>query len=361
MKQALQKAAVACVGMLFALALCEGLVRVAPQSILPLRLRELVKRMELYRDTEGMYVADSELLFKIRPNTDTIAEHPDYRVRVKTNLNLDGIGFRGGSLGGPVWAAAVGDSFTFGVGVEQNDTWVARVAKALGREVVNLAIPAQGPAQYTRILKRYALPLQPRVIFYGFYFNDLDAANRFYRLKRNWIPVSRYLRQYSVIHNLLNESRASPKDEITTLRGDGLELEISAEGLQRTLRRQSRNFDRRWNVTVKELDDAVKASTDASIELVMLYLPSRWEVYWDRIRAQHEIPDSLDIYRLRRAVVEYCVSRQIACVDFTEVLKNEARQGKQLYFRTDGHWNEEGNRIVAEALQQFLTARGLPQ
>ena len=353
MKQISQKIVLACAGIFFALALCESLIWLAPQKSLPPRLQELTKRMELYRGTDAMFIADSELLFKIRPNYDAVVDHPDYRVRVKTNLNLDGIGFRGGGSGGPAWAAAVGDSFTFGVGVEQEDTWVYLLAQALGREIVNLAIPAQGPAQYTRVLKRYALPIGPKVVFYGFHFNDLDAANRFYRMKRPSIPVSRYLRQYSVLYNLIGDSRAAVAPAPVRPPGDGAEL------IRRTLERQTRNFEQRWQLTVKELDEALRASEKTKIELVLLYLPSRWEVYWEPIKARNRLPDTLDIDRLRRTVVEYCGARKIACYDLTPELKHEARQGKELYFPIDGHWNKEGNRIVAEALQKFLTAKGL--
>jgi hypothetical protein len=90
-----------------------------------------------------------------------------------------------------------------------------------------------------------------------------------------------------------------------------------------------------------------------------LYLPSRWEVYWESIKAQNHLPDRLDIDRLRRTVVEYCGARGLPCADLTAALKREAQTGKQLYFRTDGHWNKEGNRIVAESLQKFLSEKGI--
>ncbi|MBM2803221.1 MAG: hypothetical protein HW419_1114 [Deltaproteobacteria bacterium] len=359
MKQIVQKIALACAGIFFTLALCEGLLWLAPQKLLPPRLQELTKRMALYRGTDGMFIADSELLFKIRPNYDAVVDHPDYHVRVRTHLNLDGIGFRGGSSGGPAWAAAVGDSFTFGVGVDQEDTWVYRLAQALGREIVNLGIPAQGPPQYTRVLKRYALPIRPKVVFYGFYFNDLDTANRFYRQQRTLIPVSRYLRQYSVLYNLVGDSRAAVAQAPAQSDGDGAEPNSDVAAIRRSLERQKRNFEPRWQLTVKELDEALEASREAKIELVMLYLPSRWEVNWESIKAQNQLPDSLDIDRLRRTVIEYCGARKIACFDLTPALKREAQQGKRLYFPIDGHWNKEGNRIVAETLQKFLSARGL--
>ena len=275
MKPIVQKIALAFSGILFALVLCEGMIWLAPQKMLPSRLQELNKRMALYRATDGMFIADKELLFKIRPNYDAVVDHPDYHVRVKTHLNLDAIGFRGGSTGGPAWAVAVGDSFTFGVGVEQEYTWVYLLAKALGREIVNLGIPAQGPAQYTRVLKRYALPIRPKVVFYGFYFNDLDSANRFYRQQRTPIPVSRYLRQYSVLYNLASDSRAAVEGAPEQSYGDGAEPNQDAAAIRRTLERQNRNFEHRWHLTMKELDDGLTASRAAKMELVLLSLPSR--------------------------------------------------------------------------------------
>ncbi|MSP41366.1 MAG: hypothetical protein EXR70_23005 [Deltaproteobacteria bacterium] len=361
MKPIAQKIVLAGVGILFALALCEGLVWLTPQKLLTPRLRELGKRMELYRSTDGMYVADEELLFKIRPNTDIMVDHPDYHVRIKTNLNLPGIGFRGGSLGGTAWGAAVGDSFTFGVGMDQQDTWVAILAQALGKEIINFGIPSQGPAQYTRILKRYALALKPRLVFYGFYFNDLNSVNRFNRLQRNRFPVSRYLRQYSVLYNLVHESRpqSAAAQDAEPAEGDGAQLNIAAADVRRSLARQNRNFEQRWQLTAQEIDEAIRASKDAPVEMVLLYLPSRWEIYWEQLKAQNNFSDELDIDRLRRTVVEYCGQRKLTCFDLTPVLKREAAQGKQLYFPIDGHWNKQGNRIVAEALQKFLSEKRL--
>ncbi|MGH7886376.1 MAG: alginate O-acetyltransferase AlgX-related protein, partial [Candidatus Binatia bacterium] len=175
----------------------------------------------------------------------------------------------------------------------------------------------------------------------------------FYRMKRKWLPVSRYLRQYSVLYNLIGDSRAVVAQAPASSPNDDAPL------IRRILERQTGKFEQRWRLTVKELDAALRASQAAQIELVMLYLPSRWEVYWESIKARNRLPDSLDIDRLRRTVVEYCGARKIACFDLTPVLKQAARQGKELYFPIDGHWNKEGNRLVAEAVKNFLTAKGL--
>ena len=154
-----------------------------------------------------MLFRSRDLLFKIKPNVDLVVKHPDFTMRVVTHVNLPDIGFRGGIIGGAPWAVAVGDSFTFGQGVDHEETWTSLLAGAIGKDVINLGVPAQGPVQYTRILKRYGLAMAPRVVFYGLYFNDLDSAVRFRRLSGQIFPVRRYLREYSMIYNLVLGAR----------------------------------------------------------------------------------------------------------------------------------------------------------
>ncbi len=47
---------------------------------------------------------------------------------------------------------AVGDSFKFGIGVDQKATWEAQLAHLAQREIVNLGVQRHGPEQYN-ILK----------------------------------------------------------------------------------------------------------------------------------------------------------------------------------------------------------------
>ena len=358
MKAIIQNICLVFAGLVVALLCFEGFAWLAPRPWLPARLRELGEAMERNRRSDTFFIPDSELLFKIPPNTDFVVKHPDYTVRFKTNLNLSDIGFRGGIFGGPPWGVAVGDSFTFGQGVELEETWTALLAKSLGREVINFGIPAQGPTQYTRVLKRYALPMRPRVAFYGFYFNDLDSAARFRRLNRRF-PVSRYLRYYSYVYNLIGQSTSVPQPQPALVKADVGEMSLDAEGLRRNLERQNRSFEDRWTLTSHEVDDAIEASKKAGVVFILFYFPSRWEIYWDQVKKQGNLSDSLDIDRLRRTVVKYCYTKQILCLDLTPPLKREASLGKQLYFPIDGHWNREGNRVVAAAMREFLVAKGV--
>ncbi|MBM4298184.1 MAG: hypothetical protein FJ143_10635, partial [Deltaproteobacteria bacterium] len=134
----------------------------------------------------------------------------------------------------------------------------------------------------------------------------------------------------------------------------GIELALEPEGLRRELERQAEKFDERWAAVSREVDEAIRVSQGAGVKFVLLYFPSRWEVHWEQIKAPLDFPSHLDMNRVRRKVLEYCGSKAIACFDLSPALKRDAGQNKQLYFRTDGHWNIEGNRVVAEAIREFV-------
>lgn len=69
--------------------------------------------------------------------------------------------------------AVIGDSQTYGTGVELPEAWPALVGKALGREVHNFAWPGHGPVEY-RKRGGEALAARPRLLIVGVYTgNDL--------------------------------------------------------------------------------------------------------------------------------------------------------------------------------------------
>jgi hypothetical protein len=61
----------------------------------------------------------------------------------------------------------VGDSFSWGHGVENEDTYTARLAARWGLPAANLAFSAYGTVQSRQMLER-SLDLRPRLVLYGF-------------------------------------------------------------------------------------------------------------------------------------------------------------------------------------------------
>ena len=118
--------------------------------------------------------------------------------------------------------------------------------------------------------------MRPRVVFYGFYFNDLDSATRFRRMKRQLIPIGRYVRHYSYVFNLVRESKTSPQVQPALAKADNVEMSLDPEGLRRTLERQNRSFDERWDLIVLSpgvpIEVARGAEVIGEVELAAPYL-----------------------------------------------------------------------------------------
>jgi hypothetical protein len=76
---------------------------------------------------------------------------------------------------------AIGDSHTYGVGVERQEAWPAVLATRINQTVYSMAHGGYGPGQYERMLPE-ALTHQPRLIVVALYMgNDFYDAYAFAR------------------------------------------------------------------------------------------------------------------------------------------------------------------------------------
>lgn len=113
---------------------------------------------------------DGELGWKLKPNAtsrywmeDKITGETIFDSRVYTNAQ----GFRDAMVGGsaPTGAiVAIGDSWTFGYAVNYDQSFPGQLERVLGAPVVNMAVPAYGSAQVILLLERYVSELEPRVV-----------------------------------------------------------------------------------------------------------------------------------------------------------------------------------------------------
>jgi lysophospholipase L1-like esterase len=101
------------------------------------------------------------------------------------------------SLAKPAGARRIvvlGDSFTWGAGVDFDDTYAQRLERALSRrrglpvEAVNLALPGFATADELAVLERQGFAYQPDLVLLGFVLNDAeDEASAEKRREADWI------------------------------------------------------------------------------------------------------------------------------------------------------------------------------
>lgn len=111
----------------------------------------------------NVYVADPELGVRLEPGaTEQVAFGGNPVTRVRINRD----GFRGGELPPPGAddVLVVGDSQVFGLGVEQDETFSARLAAAIGRPVINAGVPTYGPAEYRAVIAEQLARRHPRTV-----------------------------------------------------------------------------------------------------------------------------------------------------------------------------------------------------
>ncbi len=330
-----------------------------PRGILPAIVRQQLAEIEIR--SEAVNAKDPDLGYVIRPGVEIDYAWEESSFRFKTNLNYPGAGFRGGTLGGAPWGIAVGDSFTFGAGVNQSATWVALLAQLAGREMVNLGVMGYGPQQYTGTLEKFGIALHPKLVLYALFTNDLRDAQAFANRnrKRQNFSLKKYLLSHSVIYNLIHGTRRARSLDSRYIPLDEVGQMLNVRKLTREIEADRKRIATAWPIIVEQIERARQLSAAAGAKFALLYFPSKEEVYWALVK--QKLPELARLdgreQQFKKVVLEYCRGSDMVCFDLTPALK--AKDRVKLYFRVDSHWNASGHRAVAEAVYRFLSNAGL--
>lgn len=126
------------------------------------------------------YRPDGVLGYVLRPDWEAVHEHDDFRVTVHTN----GLGLRGDEASaakpaGVFRVLLLGDSFAFGFGVEDHETFAARLQHQLPPpagfdrvEVLNAGVAGWSADHYLLFLRTRGLALDPDLILLALTEND---------------------------------------------------------------------------------------------------------------------------------------------------------------------------------------------
>jgi lysophospholipase L1-like esterase len=131
---------------------------------------------------------DPEICLELRPETQQL--YTGWRARVApSQMIINSMGFRGPEVRaerqvGTMRIVILGDSFTFGQGVNYPASYPAVVQDQLGAagiqaEVLNLGVPGHSTPQSLAFAKARALPLKPDLVLLSVFANDLSAAESY--------------------------------------------------------------------------------------------------------------------------------------------------------------------------------------
>jgi lysophospholipase L1-like esterase len=284
---------------------------------------------------------------------------------VEFGFHMDSHGFRNA---GP-WperadVVAVGDSWVFSYGVNDEEAWPRLVERSLpGTRVMNLGLSGFGPEQYTRVYQRYGVPLQPRVLLYGIFpGNDLIDTGDFARWLEagspgnynTWRTADR-MRQLntpivgrSYVALLIRESwknRQARFGSRTVTWRDGRHLRLAGDLYGRDAE-HAHPGDPEFDGTLAALERARTVAAAHGTRVLVLLFPTKEEVYLPLLGdsvPKPVVPFAAELAR-----------RGIAHIDFTGAFTAQARAGRSIYFEVDPHPNREGYRLIADSVTAYL-------
>lgn len=282
----------------------------------------------------------------------------DFRVR----LQLNDAGHRNtepvATANGKIWT--IGDSMTFGWGVEQSEMYSEVLEHRLGQPVYNLASPGADICGYQTMVARMPRAVLPRATIVGLILEndvriyDCPAEARESATQRQDRPDSGG--GFSLLEI---KQRATQISALYNFFAVSLKRVAVVQDFLVRVKLLSKPHAVNEGVAAEQLP-ALAASTVNELARLKSMLPESAPFLVAVVPTRFEIRDGTPIYRsLRSAVLGELARRGIAAVD---LLPGFAIAGfGPTHFKHDGHWSALGHRIAGEALAVSLGIKGPTQ
>ncbi|MCC6616826.1 MAG: SGNH/GDSL hydrolase family protein [Anaerolineae bacterium] len=322
-------------------------------------------RFAFERQSIEQWQSDDELLLHLKANLNlTITGHPEFRYTVRTNAD----GLRDDPFDGPQEIAAVGDSFTFGLGVENDQSWPQRLEAISGHSVANLGWAGWNSYVYPAALRRHAVPLQSHIWLWAFFANDLPestGAESFITSGRtdykaeaerdSELPLPLQLRTVQLLAVLAQPDLALLANSGQPFERGSLKMRISDYPWRMTDPADP-EVQRGWQLTEDALAETAQLAAENDAQVMVIFIPAREQVYWPEIA---DVMSDFDVAQLDDTAThlgEIANANGFAYLNLLDGFRAQAESGEMLYFPSDGHWNVAGHELAAQLIEDALQA-----
>ena len=117
-----------------------------------------------------------------------------------------------------------------------------------------------------------------------------------------------------------------------------------------------------WSAFTWTVQTLSRDTAGAGARLVLAYVPSRMEVsprVWERTQERYEVDDTFQRDAVADRLRQITGRLGVPMLDLTEALARAESPFSPTYYQSDSHWNPRGQDVAAQALTEFLAARGL--
>lgn len=362
--------------------LAARLLLLGVSAVLGLLLAEvavrLVRPQPVMLVSRGLYTPDPPRRYRLQPGFRGTVTN---RVEFDTPVAINRQGLRGPEAGakapGTFRVLTLGDSFTFGVGARQEETYPAQLqsilrSRGVRAEVLNAGAPGYGVPDAVAWFQRWGWPLEPDAIVLAvFLANDLqdaapggpkamavDGELMIQGEKKN--SLSRWLYYHSHLYVLLKTSalgelgrRLLGKSPPLETRERRAEFELYEKG------RTSEVVRRGAAATEKAVAGLARSAGGARVLAVLI--PSviqvdagRWREGLERFGLE---PSRYDRLRPNALFRDIFGRHGIPVLDLTAPFAKAVASGEVIYYPIDQHLTPAGYRRAAEAVAASLAPR----
>lgn len=356
-----------------------------------------------YKYPQHYFVADDELGFDIAPNV-AIASHHISAEGIEYNIWSNRLGcFDKDFLHNEDYYLLVGDSFSWGYSPFESK-WGYLLEQQLNKRLLKCAVTGYETKGQLIKAKRIIEQLnsRPEKILVGYYVgNDIKDSYLFpfrtvydgYLIKQRFIanlegeikfksrdqiaaeykhyrhirsakglgPVEYWLYQNSAIYGLYHRLRYPPTqkthDDNTLLKRTKNSISAKESLAYRVHMKPWQN--QAWNAHLNDINDFAEFAKSINSEIIFILIPSKEQVYafLQKQGIDYDKPNDFLRGHFDRNHIRYfdllASFREAAKTHTIDTLVD----GDGLYFAVDGHWNENGNRLAAKTIFDYLQAK----
>ncbi len=281
----------------------------------------------------------------LRPNgtgTQHFGTNPDgyFNEGATLTYNINSLGFRGkettvGKPANTVRIIGIGDSFTFGSGVRNSDTFLSTLEADLSDsvngkniEVLNLGVGGYNTAHELSLLYHMGLKYQPDIVVLCYFLNDTNAGGTAQAFSPhahvNQLPL---WRRYSRLADLL---------------ASGFERKQAAEKLVANYNSSYQQDAPGWIRSRKALQQMQILSQKRGFKLTLVIFPVLWN-----------LSDNYPFLAIHQTITDFASGLGIPVLDLLPAFSGF--KGPELWAHPNNqHPNAEGHQIAGHALAEFL-------
>lgn len=343
-----------------------NLILLAVVCLIFLTIFEIVLRItEEEEQSNDLLIYDNETLYLMKPNLEYHVTERDIDYDVKTNND----GFRDIDFENYLYKNKIilnlGDSFTYGKGVEVEETFSDLIEERTDYSVLNLGLSGYTTFQEYYLGKRYAEEYDPEIIILNvFYSNDLaeniGIINRSLDREKDSTEGRHSITTTEKIKAFFRETLNLRTYMFFAEKVDNFLINVGAKPPIRvnsftlTLFDKSKENDKElisaYEKTFLYIDKINNLTNEKNSKLLVVLIPPRLQVdnlEWEETTGKYTTGDENFIRDLPNQIFkEYLKEENIAYIDLLPTFI-EVDDGSY-YYKYDGHWTAKGHDLAAE-------------